>query len=117
MAGVATSVATLRAQVATDADPGPQFPLIVADGHPRRTLAVVDARRLGAPCAELRFVRMLFGHRAEVSRVTADRTTSTALAQVENEARDRLCAAQGTVAYAVDPTDHEDYRLRIYPTL
>jgi hypothetical protein len=112
--GALTSVAALRARVATDTDPGPQFPLFVTDTDARRALVIVDAARLGAPCVELRFVRLLFGHRAAVSRVASNRTTVVPLAQVENEARDRLCAAQGVVAYVVDPEDQEPYRLRLY---
>jgi hypothetical protein len=108
------TIAELRAQLTDDPEPKSQFPLLVVDNAPRRTLLVVDASRLGVPCAELRFVRMLFGYRADVARVNAERTSATPLRQVDNEARDRLCATDGIVAYVVPPLDGQSYRLRTY---
>jgi hypothetical protein len=100
------------------AEPAPLHDAVIEVGANRfrRVLAVVDAGRLGAPCATLLFTRLVVGQGAGVTRHDAD-GRATPLASVGNVARDAVCPARGTVIYTADDGDQETYRLSAYATL
>jgi hypothetical protein len=105
----------LRRQARPSDEAGESHPAvgITSDGM-QRVLAVIDAARLGVRCADVHWVRHLYGHRAVVRRVRSDRREATELRAVDNAAFDRLCGGDGTVLYVVSPDDQERYTLRVY---
>lgn len=100
----------IRQRVTTAPATNPHFPFLQEEGA-RRVIAVVDGRRLGVPCVELRFVRMLFGHDV-LMRGHPRGGEAFQVASRENVASHRLCAQ--LVTYSVPAEDHERYVLGVY---
>lgn len=96
---------------------GPRLhdPVFEVAGARRRVLAVVDTRRLGAPCVTLMLTRVLYGHEAVVWRHGATPgDPGVRLPARENSVLDRHCLADAVVVYSVDDCDQEEWVLRVF---
>ena len=90
-------------------------PVFDAAGARRRVLAVIDTRRLGAPCLTLMFTRLLYAHEAVVWRHGATPgDVGVRLAPRENSVLDRHCVADAMAVYSVDDRDQEEWVLRVF---
>lgn len=79
-----------------------------------RVLAVIDANRLGARCADVQLVRMRYGFAAQAHRAAAGGERLRRLDRRGNVSTDRLCAGQGVIVYTAPLTDRAPYTLRLF---
>lgn len=85
-----------------------------AAGARRRLLAVVDTRRLGAPCVTLMFTRLLYAHEAVVWRHGATPGDAGVRLAARENSIDRHCVADAVAVYSVDDRDQEEWVLRVF---